>query len=68
MKQDLFGGRLVLAWIVLPWIGGDRSDLHACMRTSPWGDDPSLHAQRTYAAALTGSIQDLLLGGNVSQE
>lgn len=68
VKQDLLGGRLVLAWSVLPWIGGDCSDLHACMKVAPRVGDPSLHAQTTYTAALTGSIQDLLLGGNVSQE
>lgn len=56
-------GRLVLAWI-----GGDCSDLHACKRVSPKGDDPSLHRQTTYTTTLTGSKQDLLLNGNVSQE
>lgn len=47
--------------------GGDRSDLHARMKVSPRGEDPSLHAQKTYTPALTGSIRDPLRGGNGSQ-
>lgn len=68
VKQDLFGGRPVLGWTVLPWIGGDYFDLHTCTMVSPKGDDPSLYGQTTYTATLTGSKQDLLLGGNVIQE
>lgn len=35
-------GRLVLAWVDLPWVGGDYSNLHTRMRVSPrGGDDPS---------------------------
>lgn len=43
VKQDLFGWRLELAWIILPWTGGDCSNLNAYTRMSSKGDDLSLH-------------------------
>lgn len=48
VKQDLSGWRLVLAWIIFPWIGGDCSNHNACTRVSSKGDDLSLHGQTTY--------------------
>lgn len=45
MKQ--FGWRLVLAWIVFPWIGRNSSDLHACTGVPSKGADTSLHGQMT---------------------